>query len=88
MHDLFKGAGKGLRLCGGGFDLAVLAQIPVGEELQFALQQGAVVRRQDVGARGALPLQQQFDGLCKVRLGGAGVGGVERTHHGALPQVG
>jgi hypothetical protein len=41
----------------------VLGQIPIGEQSEFTAKQGFIVRRQNVGLRGELPVNQGVDGL-------------------------
>ena len=66
---------------------AVLGEVPVGEQVQFALKQGLVVRRQLSSFGGQLPAQQLVSGLLVQGQLVLRALGVDGRHHGAVAQV-
>ncbi len=86
--DAVEGLLQRLRHRALGRDAFVLLEVPVGEQLQFAPEQGVVVGRQHAGARGELPGQQGVERLQVARVVGGGVLRLDLFHHGLLPQIG
>jgi len=87
-HDGREALRQRLLLGVGQRDLAVLGQVPVGEQCQLAPQQGFVIGRQHAGARGLLPVDQQVGGLLVPAKSVLRRLGVQGLHEGVWPQVG
>ena len=71
-------------------ELAVLADVPVGKQLQLAAQQGFIVNRQIAriaGLGGQLPVQQGLKGRAIPAFGVLGLFGVQRFDDGLAAQV-
>ena len=65
----------------------VLLQVPVGEQLQLAPQQGFVVGGEHTGPRVQLPYQQRIEGLHVASMVGLRVAGIDAVQHGLVAQI-
>ncbi|MNT12657.1 hypothetical protein D3C72_1475930 [compost metagenome] len=66
---------------------AVLADVPLGKERQFTLEQRAVVGRQHAGLGGQLPADQRVDGQVVEWPVGVRAGRIDHVEHGLAAQV-
>ena len=86
-HDGIEGAGQRGLLLAIERDAAVLAQIPVREQRQFAAQQGFVIGGQHARLRGLLPVEQHVGGLQIPAQRGLGVFGGEQLDQRGAAQI-
>ena len=86
-HDGGKGGIQRALLGGIQRQAAVAAQVPLGEQSQFAVQQGLVVERQHIRFGGSLPGHQGVHRLQVQPQIGLRLGRVDGLHHGLGAQV-
>ena len=67
--------------------VTMFRHIPFGKQVQLASQQGLVIGWQNARLGGELPGDQGVYSLQIHALTGAGVGRVNRAHHGSVAQV-